>query len=340
MNRKLPEEIPVSPLPPQKERVRIPEEKWPRQNIPIESNLKIHRVYQKEPINETCWAYMKLLRETGNMKRTFDIDPYVEVYQFRSNLYGILTESADGMGDPWMYLVIGPEKAMLIDTGFGIGDLKGVVDELTGGMPLIVVNTHKHYDHAYGNCQFDTVYCHEIEAQHLLAQDEHLWDYLFEEGTGRCIWAEFDRNDIVPFQKYKVVPCPDGYVFNLGEDYEIELIHMGGHTPGHAGYLDKKNRIFFAGDNVTSMHMNVNDSLKNYRDRIGYLASRIDEFDHVFPGHFVTDLESSVIANLYQALNEIINDPEQGSKSESVFGMSYNKYVEGLGTISYTLPVT
>jgi hypothetical protein len=46
------------------------------------------------------------------------------------------------MGAPWMYLVIGHEKALLVDTSFGLGNLKGLVDEITGAMEVIVVNTH------------------------------------------------------------------------------------------------------------------------------------------------------------------------------------------------------
>jgi glyoxylase-like metal-dependent hydrolase (beta-lactamase superfamily II) len=38
------------------------------------------------------------------------------------------------------YLVVGRQQAMLIDTGYGLGDLKAAVDSLTS-LPLIIVNT-------------------------------------------------------------------------------------------------------------------------------------------------------------------------------------------------------
>jgi glyoxylase-like metal-dependent hydrolase (beta-lactamase superfamily II) len=328
------------PLHPGKERLRLPASQWPRQNSPIPSELKISRVYQMETINETCWAYMKLLRETNKTKKIYPVNPYVEVYRFRENLYGLLTESADGMGDVWMYLTIGPEKAFLVDTGFGIGDLKGLCNEITGGMPLIVVNTHCHYDHAYGNCQFDKVYCHELEAPAIEKQDGHIWDYLFEEGTGRGIWAEFDRNDIVLFKKYEIVPCPDAYIFNLGGGCEIELVYMGGHSAGHAGYLDKKNRVFFAGDDIISMRTGCITKHTEYRDNIGRLAARTAEFDHVFSAHFVTDLESSVVHNFHKTLCEIADDPERYIYMRENFrGKTYFRYVDGLGIHGYKIPV-
>ena len=58
------------------------------------------------------------------------------------------------------YVVVGREKAMLIDTGHAYGDLKQAVKSITD-KPLYVVNTHGHLDHTSGNAQFDEkVYIH------------------------------------------------------------------------------------------------------------------------------------------------------------------------------------
>ena len=333
-----------------KERERVPVGKRGRQNFPILSETKGERVYQAEPIDETCWAYMKLLRESNKTKKIYPVDPYAEVYRFRENLYGILTESLDGMGDSWMYLTVGPEKALLVDTSFGLGDLKGLVDELTGGKELIVVNTHCHYDHAYGNAQFDKVYCHEYELPSIRAQDGHIWDYLFEEGTGRGIWAEFPREDLIKFKEYEVIGVPDGYTWDLGGGYEVELVFLGGHSAGHAGFLDKRNRVFFAGDDIISMRIGVfgprpGNPYGSYAtvsalyENLKKLCGRLHEFDHVFTGHFVTDLENSVVPNLAAACEQILADPEKNCtyKRMGNRGMQYFKYVEGLGTLSYSL---
>lgn len=332
-----------------KENRRLPREQWGHQNIPIENQTAMKRIYQREPIDETCWAYMKLLRETNKTKKVYEIDPYVEVYQFRTNLYGFLMESADGMGDVWMYLTIGPEKAFLLDTGFGIGNLKGLVEQLAGGREIIVANTHNHFDHSYGNCQFERVYCDKFEVPGMQAQNEHIWDYLFEETSGIGIWAEFDRNAIVPFRPYEIVGCDDGHIFNLGDDYEIELIHMGGHTCGHAGYLDKVNRIFFAGDNIVSMRAGIRGprpdtaypkqaTINALADSLGKMCRRMDEFDHVFSSHFVTDLENTVVEAEYRACEAIIDDPVRNAHLIEKDGdrVNYYRYISGLGSISYT----
>jgi len=174
---------------------------------PIRSELKSKRIKYDFPQNQVSWAFMKELREHNKTRKIYDINPYVEVYQFRDNMFGLFTENCDGMGDVWMYLTIGPEKAMLVDTAYGLGDLKGLVDQLTGGKPLIVVNTHEHYDHAYGNCRFDKVYCHESLVPELENQNEHMWDYLFD-AFGNNIWLQFDRNDLPAFRKYEMPVYP------------------------------------------------------------------------------------------------------------------------------------
>jgi glyoxylase-like metal-dependent hydrolase (beta-lactamase superfamily II) len=48
-----------------------------------------------------------------------------------------------------IFLLVGDEKTMLIDTGIGIGDLKGFVQTLTEN-PLMVCYTHNHPDHTGG----------------------------------------------------------------------------------------------------------------------------------------------------------------------------------------------
>jgi glyoxylase-like metal-dependent hydrolase (beta-lactamase superfamily II) len=44
------------------------------------------------------------------------------------------------------YLVLGAERAALIDTGMGIADIRAEVERLTD-LPVTAVNTHSHYDH-------------------------------------------------------------------------------------------------------------------------------------------------------------------------------------------------
>ena len=321
---------------------------------PIKSELKSRRIKFDRPQNQISWAYMKELREHNKTRKIYDINPYIEVYQFRDNMYGLFTENCDGAGDVWMYLIVGPEKAMLIDTAFGLGDLKGLVDEITGGKPIIVVNTHEHYDHAYGNCRFDKVYCHEYLVPYLKTQNEHMWDYLFD-AFGNNIWLEFDRKELPVFKKYEIAGVADGYTFNLGGDYEVELVFTGGHSAGHAAFLDKKGRNLFSGDNICSdvsgcgsINMSrpgpyaENTELRVYRDNVKRLVDRMDEYDYIFPMHFMNNIENNLMPNILEACNAVLANPddydymiETWGKNSTEPSQRYFKFIRGFSVIAY-----
>lgn len=58
------------------------------------------------------------------------------------------------------FLIEGEEKAALVDTGCGIGDLAGEVRALTD-KPLIILLTHTHFDHDGGVFEFPGVPVYE-----------------------------------------------------------------------------------------------------------------------------------------------------------------------------------
>ena len=70
------------------------------------------------------------------------------------------------------YLVIGRERAALIDSGSGIGDLRAEIGKLTP-LPCMVLNTHYHWDHIGTNSRFDETAIHEMEAD-LVAQEPNM----------------------------------------------------------------------------------------------------------------------------------------------------------------------
>jgi hypothetical protein len=72
---------------------------------PIKNELKSKRIKHDAPIDPISWAYMKELRENNKTKTIYPVNPYVEVYQFRDNLYALLTENNDGGDDVWMFLL-------------------------------------------------------------------------------------------------------------------------------------------------------------------------------------------------------------------------------------------
>ena len=323
---------------------------------PINGASKAKRIKWDGEQNQISWAYMKMLRETDKTVKVYPVNPYVEVYQFRDNMYGLFNQNCDGKGDVWMYIIIGPEKAMVIDTAYGLGNLRGLVNQITGGMPLTVVNTHTGPDHVLGNVHFETVYCHEYETENIRNKcHPGAWDYLIDE-KGNNIWLQFDKEDLPQYKEFKLIGVPDGHVFNLGGNYEVELVWTGGHAPGHAMFLDRTGRNLFAGDDVCSdvigcgggprvgsVNSEKYSNLSTYRNRLELLVRRLDEFDYIFPGHFMVNLENHLLLNILETLNAIISDPECYDYKEE-HSPGYNgakktrmyKFIKGFGTIAYT----
>lgn len=172
-----------------------------------------------------------------------------------------------------IYLVEGKDSALLIDTGYGYGDLKAYVKTLTK-LPLIVVNTHGHGDHNGNNSQFSKIYAHSADFNMLNASFNR----------------EKRKKAVAPDEVVApptLIPVKEGYIFNLG-DRKLEVIEVPGHTRGSICLLDTKNRILFAGDNTnTLVWLFLKDCtpLEVYLKSLQKVAKRSNEFDTVMPGH-------------------------------------------------------
>jgi glyoxylase-like metal-dependent hydrolase (beta-lactamase superfamily II) len=181
-----------------------------------------------------------------------------------------------------------------------------------------------------------------------------MWDYLFD-AFGNNIWLEFDRKDLPKYKKYEIVGVPDGHKFNLGGDYEVELVFTGGHAAGHAAFIDKKDRILFSGDNIcsdvsgcgsvnnlrTGPHAE-NTSLKVYRNNVKKLVDRMEEYDHIFPQHFMNNLENNLMPKVLEACDAILANPdkpdytiESWGKNAAEPSLKYYKFIKDFSVISY-----
>ena len=310
------------------------------QNRLIETPIRTRRFDMEEPIYAAAWAYMRELRTHNRTRQILPVDPYAEVYSFRDNLYGIFQENIDGKGDVWSWLILGPEKALLIDTGFGLGDLKGLAEALSGGRELVVAVTHAHPDHAGGNAQFGRVLALEEEIPRLRQMMERpLLNDKIVGPDGRHLWVDFDEKDMIPQRPYEIVPMRDGEILSLGQGYDVEVIRLAGHSPGQAAFLDRTGRTLFPGDDLIAMRVGVmggSGTLRDFRDRMARLRERTGEFDGIFPGHFIADIDSHAVADMVDALDAIVADPENYDYTEAgPRGVTYCKTVRGLGCIGY-----
>jgi glyoxylase-like metal-dependent hydrolase (beta-lactamase superfamily II) len=180
---------------------------------------------------ETMTPYLKKLRSKYG-GHVYPEDRYVEVFQIQENVWAMMAPCTHAVGDNWLYLIAGPEKALFIDNGYGIGNLKLLGERLTH-KEVITAVTHNHGDHAGGSVLFDKVYCHKYCAEMLEKRklDYAGWWKKFNHVGEEQHRHYYDDQDVNPYRPFEAVGMENHDVINLGGDYDIELIHVGGHAP-------------------------------------------------------------------------------------------------------------
>lgn len=89
-----------------------------------------------------------------------EMDKWFTVEMIDENTYAI--SEYKHREETYCYLLIGANKALLIDTGLGVANIKEVIDKLTS-LPIMVVTTHVHWDHIGGHRFFDEIAVHEAK---------------------------------------------------------------------------------------------------------------------------------------------------------------------------------
>lgn len=136
-------------------------------------------------------------------------------------------------GSQNMYLLEGEERALLIDTGWGAGNLRAHVEKLTD-KPVTAALTHGHLDHSGG--------CGEWETVLMLPGGEA--------DLRTCRRLPFDVSKL-PHADFEHRIVKDGEVVDLG-GRTVELMDISAHSNGSLAFLDRKNGYLFVGDELES----------------------------------------------------------------------------------------
>ena len=196
-------------------------------------------------------------------------------------------------GEVFGYLVVGDERAILIDTGCGIGDLKGYVATLTD-KPLTVLLTHGHLDHAPGAVQFEEVYLskkdHEMLGIHSVPERR----FGFAKGTDGA--KNYTMEDVLPAEdasRYR--DLNDGDVFDLG-GLHIEAVAFPGHTQGSMAFLMREERILLTGDACnpfTFLFGPVALGLRSYEKSLKAVKEKMaGKYDRILVSHGIGEVAS------------------------------------------------
>jgi len=268
-------------------------------------------------------------------------NPLVPAIQLEEGVFCFPHFSPDRIAASNSYLVCGEEAAMLIDTAYGIGDLHALCCELTD-LPIIVVNTHNHYDHTGGNSRFGSCFMHILDAgkPEMLRKPQALT--LLSKNPDTF----YTEEDIAAPGLGEIHPIESGHVFDLGGGYELEIIRLAGHTSGSIAIMDRKRGILFTGDAIMSQPCSTlivnfagtaadsEATVEAFFENLVLLLPRTGSINYLCPGHCAIQTEPSLIQDAYDCCRDILNDPCIGGAAR--FRQGAKMHIRGGISITYT----
>ena len=244
--------------------------------------------------------------EYKNLKRVPSADPWFEVYSVAAGVFAIYEphQSEETIG----YLITGNARALLFDTGMGIGDVRKVTANLTK-LPIVVLNSHTHHDHVGGNWQFQTIYAMDTDFTRENAK-----------GSSQAAQAEIAPGEIcgnlpAGFDRKAYTTRPwkiteykhDGDRLDLG-GRTLEIVATPGHTPDAISLLDREHGLLFTGDTYYPAPIYLfgrETNLDAYGTSIRRLAELAPRIQTVLGAHNIPVAPPSVLPQLVTAFDAI-----------------------------------
>ena len=268
-------------------------------------------------------------------------DPFAPVITVEEGVFCLPHLSPDRTAAANVFLVCGTERALLIDTAYGIGDLKALCGELTD-LPVYLVNTHFHPDHTGGNTRFGSCYMHENDAAKPELMRKPPQISAIEKNPDNF----YTIADVAAPGRGRVTPIKDSHTFDLGGGYVIEVIHLPGHTSGSIALLDRKRGILFTGDAVMQSPCSTlivsfagtsgdgEATVEAFRDSLLRLEKHLGEIKLLCPSHCAPTASPALITDVLACCEDIISRP--GIGVSSLFAPGARLHSHGKTSITYS----
>lgn len=215
----------------------------------------------------------------------------------------------------FVYLVEGKDKACLIDTGDGFGNLKEYIEQLTN-KEYYVILTHGHLDHANGAGLFDEVY---MNLKDLDIYREHS-DLNFRKkfALNDPSTKDIPLSDYNPIYTKKFKPLSDKQVFDLG-GIHIQIIETPGHTPGMSMVLIEEERVILFGDGCGNKVLLFDDNsstVSTYLHTLEYVKSYEDKYDRIIRNHTNGESNKILLDNVIACCKNILAKTDAHEETE------------------------
>lgn len=214
------------------------------------------------------------------------------------------------------YLLCGTQKAVLIDTGLGVSNIKDIVDSLTS-LPVMAVTTHVHWDHIGGHRYFENFAVHEAEKDWISVQFPIPLQVVKHNLT--CKPCDFPKSFLLDdYQVFRGTPkqiLHDGDCLTLG-NRNIIVVHTPGHSPGHCCFYEPERKYLYAGDLIyrgclDAFYPSTDPNL--FWQSVRKIQSL--EINRILPGHHQLSVPIDMVSKIERAFRTLSDEGKlkQGS---------------------------
>jgi len=212
----------------------------------------------------------------GSADCTRNPQPPLQLHRYNAQTFILRENLCSTFEAPFMYLLVGTTKAMLIDTGAVASASEMPLEktvmtllslEGSAKLPLLVVHTHRHLDHRAGDAQFMQL--------------------------GDVQVVRFDLDSVRQF--YHFTNWPNGVTqIELG-NRTVDVIPTPGHNETEVSFYDRITGLFFSGDFLLPGRLLIDDpkaDLASAERTAAFVKDRPVSF--VLGGHIEKDAQGKL----------------------------------------------
>jgi glyoxylase-like metal-dependent hydrolase (beta-lactamase superfamily II) len=252
-----------------------------------------------------------------------ETEPQMQVQRYDADTFVIRQSIRTNFEGPFLYLLFGRDRALLLDSGAGGLQIRPTVERVIAdwlaahgraSIPLVVAHSHSHGDH-------------------------HQGDVEFKDRPDTTVVGLYG-SEVASY--FKIADWPNDTVqYDLGERV-LDIIPTPGHQVAHIMVYDEKTRLLLSGDALCACRLYFpTDQFQVYRDGIDRVIAftRDHPVSHILgahiemtgkPGELITDeapshpeeraleLPVSVLPELQAALRAMGASPRQDAHADFV----------------------
>ncbi len=264
------------------------------------------------------WCRQLPRPEYKALERVLTTEPWFEVYRIRPGVFAIYEPKQ--FEEVISFLILGEKRAVLFDTGLGVGKISAVVIQLTS-LPITVINSHTHFDHVGGNVEFKEIWNRDLPYTRRNMRGERNI-YSRDALAAKRLCGPLPAG--VSAASYKIHAWKSARVLRNDEHLdlggrELEVIFTPGHTPDSLALLDPKNGLLFTGDTFYPgpIYLFVPETdFAAYTRSVERLAALEPRIKLLLPAHNVPVADPIYLKRLAAAVEQVNSGQAKGQVTE------------------------